>query len=59
MKIRDIVLAIIIIALLCFTFIPAEVAEEKGNPAFGIKKKTEQSMLDQPMAEMPAPATAE
>jgi len=59
MKIRDVILAIIIIALLFFTFIPAEVAEEKGGPAFGTKKKTEQSMLDQPIPEMAAPAVAE
>jgi hypothetical protein len=49
MRIRDIVLAAIIIALLVFTYIPVEEAEEQGGAAFGTMKKTEQ----------PIPAAAE
>jgi len=40
MKIREIVLAAIIIGLLLFTYIPVEEAEEQGGPAFGTEKKT-------------------
>jgi len=49
MKIRDIILAVIIIALLFFTFIPVEVAKEQGGAAFETMNKTEKSI----------PATAE
>jgi len=59
MKIRDIVLAVIILGLLWFTFIPVEVAEEKGGAAFGTMEKTGQQMLGQPTPETATPETAE
>lgn len=59
MRIRDIILAAIIIGLLVFTYIPVDVAEEKGGAAFGTMEKTGQQMLGQPTPETPAPETAE
>jgi|GEM_PF-1879876 len=59
MKIRDIVLAIIIIALLVFVYVPVEEAQKKGGAAFETMNKTGQEMLGQPAPETPVPETVE
>ncbi|MEH6358077.1 MAG: hypothetical protein V7745_03755 [Pseudomonadales bacterium] len=59
MRIRDVIFVAVIAFGLWFTFVPAEVAEKAGNPAFGTKETAETSTLNQPTPEMAAPAVAE
>lgn len=59
MRIRDVVFVAIVIFGLWFTFVPPEVAKERGVAVFGTQKTTESATSNQPTPEMAAPAVAE
>ena len=59
MRIREVIFVAAVIFGLWFTFVPPEVAKERGVAVFGTKDTPENATSSQATPEMAAPAVAE